>query len=212
MDPTKEDALNIERFPIGYLRYLKAEEKSVKRLVSKDTKLIDIGCGVGRAIPMLAPFVKSYTGIDIDRNLLKRAKKIARHYNNVEIFNVDARRLTEKFGNNQFDLSIMLFNTFACVKGQKEVLGGAYRITKRRCFLTVPAKGNLSDRIKYYKEVGMEYRASKKTEFIYSKVWGVTRAYSKSEITNLCKCSGFSIERICKQGNLEYHIVLKKQN
>lgn len=46
-----------------------------KEYIPKDGTILDIGCGNGRLIKFIKPYIKSYTGIDLSEGLLEEAKK-----------------------------------------------------------------------------------------------------------------------------------------
>lgn len=206
----RKKALEFSKYPGIHKRYLKREQKLVEGLVKPSDNLLDIGCGVGRLIPILAPIVNSYTGVDMDRAFLSKAREVSKAYKNSRVFLLDAQRLLDKFRKDEFDVSIMLWNTLACVKDPSKVLREAYEVTKDRCFVVVPAKGAMKKRIRYYDKLGLEYRIDPKTEFIHSDTWGVTRAYSESEIRRFCEKIGFSVTKIWKVEGFEYCLALNK--
>lgn len=53
--------------------------------VSKDTVLLDIGCGIGRLLTALAPEIRNATGIDVSAEMVKAAQKRCAPYPNVRI-------------------------------------------------------------------------------------------------------------------------------
>jgi ubiquinone/menaquinone biosynthesis C-methylase UbiE len=61
--------------------------------VTKDTALLDIGCGIGRLLVALAPEVQSATGIDVSAGMVKAALRRCAPYPNVNVIKGDGRGL-----------------------------------------------------------------------------------------------------------------------
>jgi predicted TPR repeat methyltransferase len=61
--------------------------------VTKDTVLLDVGCGIGRLLTALAPEVRSATGIDVSAEMVKAARRRCARYGNVTVIKGDGRGL-----------------------------------------------------------------------------------------------------------------------
>ncbi len=79
------------------------------KLINKDTRLLDIGCGVGRMEYALYKKIKSCTGVDISASMVHLAKRYV-NQNNV-CFAVTNGKDLKVFKNNNFNLliSILVF-------------------------------------------------------------------------------------------------------
>jgi SAM-dependent methyltransferase len=73
--------------------------------VTKDTALLDIGCGIGRLLVALAPEVRSATGIDVSAEMVKAARRRCGAYSNVTVIKGNGRGLAE-LKNEVFDVAI----------------------------------------------------------------------------------------------------------
>jgi predicted TPR repeat methyltransferase len=73
--------------------------------VTKETALLDIGCGIGRLLVALAPEVRSATGIDVSAEMVRRARKRCAAYSNVTVLKGDGRGLGE-LEQESFDVAI----------------------------------------------------------------------------------------------------------
>jgi SAM-dependent methyltransferase len=73
--------------------------------VTKDTTLLDIGCGIGRLLVALAPEIRSATGIDVSAEMVKAARKRCKPYSNVKVIKGDGCGLGE-LENEVFDVAI----------------------------------------------------------------------------------------------------------
>jgi 2-polyprenyl-3-methyl-5-hydroxy-6-metoxy-1,4-benzoquinol methylase len=62
---------------------------AIKRISSKQKTVIDIGCAIGKWLPVLSPAFKKVYAIDISRENLNIAKKLYPEYINVDYSRVD---------------------------------------------------------------------------------------------------------------------------
>lgn len=56
--------------------------------LDKTKCLLDLGCGVGRIVPKVAPLVKEYVGVDISSGMLKLARERNHKYDNARFLHV----------------------------------------------------------------------------------------------------------------------------
>src|SRR3954468_1079102 len=59
----------------------------ISKYANKKNSAIDFGCGVGKALPLLAPFFKEIIGLDVSKNCIAVAKTSP--YKNVKFKEVD---------------------------------------------------------------------------------------------------------------------------
>ncbi len=59
----------------------------IRKYANKENSAIDFGCGVGKALPLLAPFFKEIIGLDVSKNCISVAKTSP--YKNVTFKEVD---------------------------------------------------------------------------------------------------------------------------
>lgn len=62
--------------------------------VTRDTAILDIGCGIGRLLIALAPEVRTATGIDVSSGMVKAARRRCADHPNIEVLKGDGRGLT----------------------------------------------------------------------------------------------------------------------
>ncbi|MCX6815599.1 MAG: methyltransferase domain-containing protein [Candidatus Aenigmarchaeota archaeon] len=202
---------NVKEFPVDYQKYLQKEEDLIVNFLKPDDMVLDVGCGIGRLIPKVAPLVKSYVGVDINWSYLKDAKKIASKYKNARVLHFDANKLSKKFGKDVFDKVICAFNTMGCIPDGTAVIREISKVVSKSMMFSINSRGSLRKRIKYYKLLGIDYTVDEKTETIYSKEWESVRAYNKEEIKDLCKGSEFHVRKITPVLKIGYIVLLEKK-
>lgn len=206
---TEKDELNLERYPKEFQKFLKKEVEIVKELVNSNDKVLDVGCGNGRAIPEISPLVLEYVGIDIDENYLFQARVLTKKFKNSHIVKLNVENLSDSFKENEFDKSFCLFNTISCFKNYKKALKEIHYVTKNKFYFSVCAKGSKKIRQEYYDSIGVKARFDK-DETSYSSAWGQVRAFNENEIKKICKEIGFKIEKIILIEGYSYGIIVSK--
>ena len=73
--------------------------------VTRDTALLDIGCGIGRLLVALAPEIRSATGIDVSAEMVKAARRRCAPYPNVTVIKGDGRGLGQ-LEDEVFDVAV----------------------------------------------------------------------------------------------------------
>lgn len=98
------------------------------KYVSKNSKILDVGCGYGRILNELYENgFNDLTGVDTAENMIKRGKREFPHLN--LIANQDGKI---PFNNNSFDV-VILFGVLTCIftdELQKEFLKEVKRVLK----------------------------------------------------------------------------------
>jgi SAM-dependent methyltransferase len=74
-------------------------------LITPETDLLDIGCGIGRLLIPLAPRVRSTTGIDVSAEMVKVARRRTASFANVTVLKGDGRGLGD-LRDGTFDVAI----------------------------------------------------------------------------------------------------------
>ena len=92
--------------------------------VTRDTALLDIGCGIGRLLVALAPAVRTATGIDVSAEMVKAARRRCAPHSNVTVLKGDGYGLGE-LENESFDLVIAV-DSFPYLRQSGYALAGRY--------------------------------------------------------------------------------------
>jgi len=78
------------------------DAERLKKYVTVDSVVLDVGCGIGRIIKWLAPFVRELYGVDSSEQMLKLAiQKYLPNFSNVTLYLDSAENL--RFHNDTFD-------------------------------------------------------------------------------------------------------------
>ncbi len=97
---------------------------------SSSLSVIDIGCGVGNLLPILAARFKRVVGIDFSPKMIKLARKKVTDVGHVELLVRDARDLSEF--HSQFDVAIAINSiVLPTVRDSTQVIDQCFAVLKR---------------------------------------------------------------------------------
>ena len=157
----------------------------LKKNIKQNSKILDIGCGFGRHIEILADFSKEVIGIDNNSDMIKKAKNRLSNFKNVKLFVQDAQKLD--FEDDYFDYVICMTNTFGDFPEIKEnVLKGMKRVCKKdgKIIISVYNDKALEIRKKDYEKVGLHITEIKEG-IIYTEEGLISEQFSKPQLKEL---------------------------
>ncbi len=109
-------------------QYLKAEIDFVRSRLSRNDRVLELGCGYGRVMFELARDVQEIIGIDSAEESLILAREMAKGFRNVEFHNRDA--LDVGFEDDSFDVVIGIQNSVCSFRvDQPKLFREALRVT-----------------------------------------------------------------------------------
>ena len=86
-------------------RDLKEKEKLLPLLnLTKSTKVLDIGCGIGRWAKTMASLVYKYHGTDLMPQFIDIAKKECKEFSNITFQSISAQEITDTSIDGKFNL------------------------------------------------------------------------------------------------------------
>jgi SAM-dependent methyltransferase len=177
---------------------LELENKYLKKIAFG--KVLDLGCGVCRPLKHISPVIKSYTGVEINKELCKLNRKI---FKNIKIINIDANLIDTIFKPNSYDLILCLWDTLSLLN-YKKTINNIKVISKNQIYISLVSKGCLKDRINYYKKLNVKYKVNYLNETITSEVWGKSKAYNQKDIIKIAKDLNYEL---VDQGNFGKYLI-----
>lgn len=110
-------------------QYLDAEINYVLEKISKNDLVLELGCGYGRVLSVLASKAKKVMGIDNSLPSLNLGKKLFGNLKNCIFMNMNAEKLN--FPKNKFDVVVCIQNGISAFHiDQKKLILEAIRVTK----------------------------------------------------------------------------------
>jgi len=115
--------------PSRVRQYFEAELNHVLKIIHRKDFVLDLGCGYGRIIPVLAEKAKYVFGIDTSLSSLILGKEMLEGIPHVMLQKMDAIDLA--FGNEVFDVVLCLQNGVSAFHvDQKKLICESIRVTK----------------------------------------------------------------------------------
>ena len=186
------------------------ENEALERLADKNSSVLDVGCGFGRHIKLLAPKVRRITGIDNNSTMIEKAKGELSGIGSVALMVGEAHDTGLEA--ESFDLIICMTNTFGNLIDTKlGALTEMARLAKPggKIVVSVYSENALDVRISDYKRVGLHIEKIEDGR-IYTKEGLVSEQFDKNELGELFAETKLSVE-IQKITPLAYLCIAKKQ-
>ncbi len=201
---TKERKFNVKPFLVKWLvkasptlkDFFQKENEYLKKVIKPDYNVLDVGCGFGKNIKVVAERAKKIVGIDYDKGVLGVAKKELKKYHNVNLFLENAKKM--HFQDNTFDYVICMGNTFGNMLSIKlRVLNEMKRVTKRggKIIISVFSKNALKTQIKSLEAAGFGI-IKIKNSLIYTKQGLITERFTKLQLKRILNSANLKIKII----------------
>ena len=111
-------------------QYLKAEIEYVLSFIRRDSVVLELGCGYGRVLKIIAKKSKEVYGIDTSTESLELAKEYLAEYPNVKLLEMNAGNLT--FEEGKFDVVFAIQNGMSAFKiDPQELVRECLKVTKK---------------------------------------------------------------------------------
>lgn len=115
--------------PKRVIQYLEAEVNYVLQFIKPEDSVLELGCGYGRILPVLAGRAKSVTGIDTSPSSIELGRKALSSLFNCRLIEMDAVNL--EFPDSTFDVVICIQNGISAFHvDQLRLLHESIRVTK----------------------------------------------------------------------------------
>ncbi|MBU4070341.1 MAG: class I SAM-dependent methyltransferase [Nanoarchaeota archaeon] len=199
--------------PNSYKKWFEKEKKYLQKNITKNSKVLEVGCGEGRSLKDILPLTKNITGIDYDKKAVNDAKKNFKDFPKIKILKADAHKLP--FKNKSFDFVICM-TTFANFGNKKYiVLKEMNRVLKDKGFIIISvfSEDALKERMKVYKKHKVKIKKINNGKVIFDKsekmLDYISEQFSKNELKKIFNKTNLKIIEIKKIG-IAYICKLKK--
>ncbi|MFH1606755.1 MAG: class I SAM-dependent methyltransferase [Nanoarchaeota archaeon] len=189
--------------------WLSKENEFLKKNISYNSTVLDVGIGYGRNVDAIASNVKKLIGIDKLRLIPNEIKKITNKYSNVELFCEDANNM--HFKDNTFDFVTCMGNTFGDFADHKlNILREMKRVCKKdgKIFVSVYSENATEYRIKEYKKIGIEISKIQNGNIFTSEGLKLEQ-FTKEKLKNIFNEVGLEV-KIIELNQISYICVANK--
>jgi len=167
-------------------QWFKKEIEWLKESIPSNSRILDVGCGFGRHLKILANSSRKLFGIDNNKVMIKKARKNLAGIKNIRLSLQNGKELA--FKDNSFDFVICMTNTFGNLPSIKlNVLKEMRRVCRKggKVIVSVYSEKSLDLRVKSYKKVGVEILKIEEG-VVYARGF-ISEQFSKEELENLFK-------------------------
>lgn len=197
----------------AYGRLFIAEKDYLANHISKESTVIDVGCGDGATIQTILPMVKMVTGVDNDPKAIADAKVRLLPNQNVNIVLADALALP--FGDKVFDVATHMMTLVNFEDNKIKVLKEMSRVIKDegKIIISVYSEDALSTRLDTYKQIGVPINRIEGSKVIFDESVGANESeqFSKEELELLVQEAGLRITDCIKVEGIAYVCELTKE-
>ena len=201
----------LSNLPQAYKEWFLAEGKYLRENITKNAKVLEVGCGEGRSIKDILPITKNITGIDIDIEAIEKTKKIFKNYSKIKMLVMDGTNLS--FENNSFDY-VLCMTTFANFGDKKyKILEEMRRVVRKEGFIIISvfSESAFDYRMALYKKINFPLKKIEGTTVFYDTKHdlGISEQFSEKELRNIFEKIKLKIVEIIKL-NMAYICKLNK--
>ena len=194
-----------------YKKWFQKEADYLRKNITKNSKVLEVGCGEGRSLRDILPVSKNLTGVDSDKKAVKDAKNHFKNNPTVKILLADAIKLP--FKDKEFDF-VLCLTTFANFGTKKyKALGEMKRVLKDdgRVIISVFSEDALEIRLRVYNKFGQKIKAINNGKVVFDEKWedNVSEQFSEKELRDIFKKVKLIVVEIVKL-NMAYLCKLKK--
>ena len=201
----------LKNLPLAYKKWFEREREYLQANITKNAKVLEVGCGEGRSLNDIINLTENLTGIDHDPDAVKEAKVNVKKYPKIKIFRAEATVIP--FEDKSFDFVICM-TTFANFGNKKyKVLDEMKRVLKDQgiIIISVFSEEAFEERMKLYKKINFPIKRIIGTTVIYNGRWGdnTSEQFSENQLREIFNKADLKLIDIKKVG-IAYICKLKK--
>ena len=201
----------IRNQPTSYKIWFNKEKEYLNKIITLDSKVLDIGCGDGRSILDIISITQNIVGLDYDEKAVSDAKNNLSKYPTVKIIKENATSLP--FDSESFDF-IICMGTFANFADKKfDTLNEMRRVLKSsgKIIISVYSEDALTDRIELYKSIGIKIREIKGGTVIFDESFkdNISEQFSEQELRDIFSRANLKVNNMEKT-SIAYLCTLSK--
>jgi len=194
--------------PKSYAHWFNEEEKFLKEHITKDSKVLEVGCGEGRSLKYILDITRNIIGIDNDSKAIDDAKK---NFDEIKFQVADGTDLP--FEDNSFDFVICMTTPANFGDKKHKCYAEMKRVVRKdgQIILSVFNEDAMEERLKLYKKVDAAVKEIVRGRVIFEESVDIefSEQFSKEELEEIFEEAGLNIIEIKKEG-IGYFCILKK--
>ncbi len=203
----------LKALPESYQDWFKKEKEYLEKHVSKNSSVLEVGCGDGRSIFDLLPMTENITGIDHDEKAIQEISRRFIDYPSIKFIKADAEHLP--FENDSFD-HVICMTSFANFANKKfEILEEMKRVLKDdgKIIISVFSQNSLPERMNVYKNLDVPIKEIKENgTVIFDESLGdnISEQFTKNQLEEIFQKTNLNINDITEV-SIAYLCTLSKK-
>lgn len=189
----------IEEPPESYKLWFEAEKEYLIKNITKNSKVLDIGCGNGRIIKIIASTTKNIVGIDNEIKAINDSKHNLKEYPQIKILLADSKKLP--FEDNSFDFIVCMASFVNFGKYKLKSLKEIRRVIKKEGYILIDVFSDdaFDERIKIYKKFKAPIKQINGTTVVFEDT-GISEQFTKEQLIDIFNQAKLRIIEIKKVG------------
>lgn len=189
--------LDHQNYHEGIKEYMRLEEAFLLKNLRGVKSLLEIGCGDGRYLEMLASVVGEILGIDYSEYFVKVSKKRTHNLHNVDVIHGNAKDL-QSFLSKSYQCATLAWNTIGNMPQEihQDVVEALSKWVEERIFISTYQCSDavMQERLKLYENCGYKVNSINGNKVILEDGAHCAEAYSIKYFQDLIESNGFSME------------------
>lgn len=184
--------------PYSYSLWFGEEEKYLKKIITRNSNVLDIACGNGRTTKNILPITKQITCVDHDQQtILNNIKN--QEFSKIKFIKSEAENLP--FKNNTFDFVICMASFYNFGDKKISILKEMKRVLKKSGFIILDtfSEDALEERLKVYEKSRGDFKIKGTTVFFDDGIGDkISEQFSKEQLEDIFSQAGLIIKDITK--------------
>lgn len=201
----------LANMPDSYKRWFEEERKYLLKHVTKNSRVLEVGCGDGRSIKDILDITTNIIGIDHEEKAVSDGKNNFKDYKSIKILKAKAENLPFKDKDFDFVICMTTFANFADSK--QRVLSEMKRVLQDDGFIIISvfSEDAFEERIKMYKKLNAPIKEIKGTTVIFDEEIGdnISEQFSKEQLIDIFNKANLKVVDIEKK-EIAYLCKLRK--
>lgn len=189
--------LDHKNYPQPIQEYLKLEESFLLNHLQGAKSLVEIGCGDGRYLEILAPVVEEILGIDYSEHLVNISKNRTRHLPNVDVLTGNAKDLQAVLSKT-YQFATLVWNTIGNMPPEihASVFKELSQWVEEKIFISTYQCGDavMQERLKIYENCGYKVNSIEGNKVIMEDGEHTAYAHPLSYFQDLMDSNNFTME------------------
>ncbi|GET42925.1 class I SAM-dependent methyltransferase [Microseira wollei] len=188
--------LDRQKYPEGIQEYMALEEDFLLNNLRGSKSLLEIGCGDGRYLEILAPVVEEILGIDYSQHLVNLSRNRTKDFPNVHVIHGNAKDL-QSLLSQTYQFATLAWNTIGNMPPEihPDLFRGLSQWVEERIFISTYQCSDavMEERLKLYENCGYKVNSIDGNKVIMEDGEHTAYAYPINYFQDLMESHNFAV-------------------